>query len=155
MPAAMALFAPYVNSYRRLSPLPSAPINVHWGYDNRTGGHPRADVRRRRRGASRTASAAPTPIPTSRIAATLACGYLGMIEGAEAVRPDRRQRLRPAVRAAAHARGGAALLRECEPLVDLLGEPFVQAFTAVKEAEYEMFLQVISSWEREHLLLNV
>jgi hypothetical protein len=25
----------------------------------------------------------------------------------------------------------------------------------VKEAEYEVFLQVISSWEREHLLLNV
>jgi glutamine synthetase len=25
----------------------------------------------------------------------------------------------------------------------------------VKENEYETFLQVISSWEREHLLLNV
>ena len=37
----------------------------------------------------------------------------------------------------------------------LLGEPFVEAFTIVKEAEYEVFLQVISSWEREHLLLNV
>jgi glutamine synthetase len=31
----------------------------------------------------------------------------------------------------------------------------VTAFTIVKEAEYEVFLQVISSWEREHLLLNV
>ena len=41
------------------------------------------------------------------------------------------------------------------PLVDLLGDPFVSAFTIVKEAEYEVFLQVISSWEREHLLLNV
>ena len=46
-------------------------------------------------------------------------------------------------------------LRDCEPLVKLLGEPFVEAFTIVKEAEYEVFLQVISSWEREHLLLNV
>ena len=25
----------------------------------------------------------------------------------------------------------------------------------VKNAEYEVFLQVISSWEREHLLLHV
>jgi len=25
----------------------------------------------------------------------------------------------------------------------------------VKEAEYEVFLKVISSWERKHLLLNV
>ena len=41
------------------------------------------------------------------------------------------------------------------PLVKLLGEAFVEAFTIVKQAEYEVFLQVISSWEREHLLLNV
>ena len=47
------------------------------------------------------------------------------------------------------------LLRECEPLVDMFGERFVLGLTAVKEAEYETFLQVISSWEREHLLLNV
>ena len=46
-------------------------------------------------------------------------------------------------------------LRESQPLVKLLGEAFVSAFTIVKEAEYEVFLQVISSWEREHLLLNV
>ena len=46
-------------------------------------------------------------------------------------------------------------LRESEPLVSLLGEAFVEAFSIVKEAEYEVFLQVISSWEREHLLLNV
>ncbi|MGH8132667.1 MAG: glutamine synthetase, partial [Steroidobacteraceae bacterium] len=46
-------------------------------------------------------------------------------------------------------------LRACEPLVKLMGEPFIEAYTIVKEAEYEVFLQVISSWEREHLLLNV
>jgi len=47
------------------------------------------------------------------------------------------------------------LLRESKPLVDLFGDRFVLAYTAVKEAEYETFAQVISSWEREHLLLNV
>jgi len=31
----------------------------------------------------------------------------------------------------------------------------VLAYGAVKESEYETYLQVISSWEREHLLLNV
>jgi glutamine synthetase len=46
-------------------------------------------------------------------------------------------------------------LRGCEPLVRILGDPFISAYTIVKEAEYEVFLQVISSWEREHLLLNV
>jgi glutamine synthetase len=39
--------------------------------------------------------------------------------------------------------------------VKLPTEPFVEAYTLVKEAEHEVFLQVISSWEREHLLLNV
>ena len=38
MPAAMALFCANVNSYRRLTRYLSAPINVHWGYDNRTAG---------------------------------------------------------------------------------------------------------------------
>jgi len=47
------------------------------------------------------------------------------------------------------------LLRECRPLVDLFGERFVVAFSAVTESEHEAFLQVISAWEREHLLLNV
>ena len=37
----------------------------------------------------------------------------------------------------------------------ILGERFVLAYTAVKESEYDTFLRVISSWEREHLLLNV
>jgi len=48
-----------------------------------------------------------------------------------------------------------SLLRDCQPLVEVFGERFVNAYTAVKEAEHEAFLQVISAWEREHLLLNV
>ncbi|MGH8259664.1 MAG: glutamine synthetase, partial [Steroidobacteraceae bacterium] len=93
--------------------------------------------------------------PYIAIAASLACGYLGMIEG-----------LRPSdpISGSAHElpfglpRSLDEALRElraCEPLVELLGETFITAFTIVKEAEYEVFLQVISSWEREHLLLNV
>ena len=47
------------------------------------------------------------------------------------------------------------LLRDCRPLIDLLGDRFILAYTAVKESELDTWLQVISSWEREHLLLNV
>ena len=32
----MPLMAPYVNSYRRLTPDMAAPVNNAWGYDNRT-----------------------------------------------------------------------------------------------------------------------
>ena len=38
LPAVMPLLAPNVNSYRRLMPFSDAPINTHWGYDNRTVG---------------------------------------------------------------------------------------------------------------------
>src|SRR5690606_13214119 len=38
LPAAMSLLAPNVNSYRRITRYHSAPINTHWGYDNRTAG---------------------------------------------------------------------------------------------------------------------
>ena len=38
LPAATCMIAPYVNSYRRLVRGHSAPVNVAWGYDNRTTG---------------------------------------------------------------------------------------------------------------------
>ncbi len=38
LPGAMSLFAPNVNSYRRIQRNLSAPINTQWGYDNRTAG---------------------------------------------------------------------------------------------------------------------
>ena len=40
-------------------------------------------------------------------------------------------------------------------LVDMFGDLFLRAYTAVKLDEFEEFNRVISSWEREHLLLNV
>jgi glutamine synthetase len=154
LPDALALFCPNVNSYRRLTPYLSAPINVHWGYDNRTAGLrvPMSDPDARRV-ENRVGGADSNPYIA--IAASLACGYLGMVEGLEPTEP---------VIGSAHdlpfglPRSLDAALRRlkgCEPLVALLGEAFVSAFTIVKEAEYEVFLQVISSWEREHLLLNV
>ncbi len=154
LPDAMSLFAPNVNSYRRITRYQLAPINVQWGYDNRTAGlrvpmsSPEA-----RRVENRLSGADANPYIA--IAVSLACGYLGMVEGLKPTDP---------VTGSAHDMPfglprsldeALARLRDCQPLVQLLGEPFVHAYTIVKQAEYEVFLQVISSWEREHLLLNV
>ena len=46
-------------------------------------------------------------------------------------------------------------LRASKPLGEALGEPFVTLFLAVRRAEHDAYQRVISSWEREHLLLNV
>jgi glutamine synthetase len=40
-------------------------------------------------------------------------------------------------------------------LAEVLGERFVTIYRLVKELEYDEFMTVISSWEREHLLLHV
>ena len=47
------------------------------------------------------------------------------------------------------------LFEACQPLVDILGPTFCQAYDRVKQAEYETFMRTISPWEREFLLLNV
>jgi glutamine synthetase len=154
LPAAMALFAPNVNSYRRITRQQMAPINVHWGYDNRTAGLrvPVSDPESRRV-ENRVGGADANPYLA--IAASLACGYLGMTENLQPSEP---------ITTSAHdlpfslprsLDSALRRLRESQPLIQLLGEPFVAAYTIVKEAESEVFMQVISSWEREHLLLNV
>ena len=40
-------------------------------------------------------------------------------------------------------------------LRETLGEDFITVYTEVKMVEYDAYQQVISAWEREHLLLNV
>jgi len=47
------------------------------------------------------------------------------------------------------------LFDENTAMHDMLGPDFARVYSIVKRAEYEEFLQVISPWEREHLLLNV
>jgi glutamine synthetase len=154
LPAAMSLFAPNVNSYRRVTPHNSAPINVHWGYDNRTAGlripmsSPAARrVENRCGGADANSYLA--------MAASLACGYLGMVEGLKPTEPISGSAYELPFQLPRTLAEALRLLRECRPLVDLFGERFVSAYGAVKESEHEAFLQVISAWEREHLLLNV
>jgi glutamine synthetase len=46
-------------------------------------------------------------------------------------------------------------MRQAPTLARMLGELFVQAFCEVKELEFATFSRVISSWEREHLMLLV
>ena len=154
LPAATCLFAPYVNSFRRYVKDHAAPINLEWGRDNRT-----------------TAIRVPVSPPEARrienrlagmdcnpylgIAASLACGYLGMTEG---ITPkdefksdayDADEELPRGIYAALDEFAAAPALR------DVLGEEFCRVYSGVKVAEYDEFLQVISPWEREHLLLNV
>ena len=129
---------------------------MHWGYDNRTDGLPRAALRARRRGAWRTACPSSDANPYLAIAASLACGYLGMVEGLEPTDADRGRAPRTrSYRAAARApRCGAALGDRAGARRDFR-RGFVRTYRAIKETEFETFMRVISPWEREYLLLSV
>lgn len=54
-----------------------------------------------------------------------------------------------------HLEDAIELLCACAPVRELLGTRFVDAFCAVKELEYCTCNRVVSSWEREHLVLLV
>jgi glutamine synthetase len=47
------------------------------------------------------------------------------------------------------------LLEADEVLCEMLGKSFTSTYAAIKRAEFETFMEVISPWEREYLLLNV
>ncbi len=154
LPAAMPFFAPNVNSYRRIAPYHSAPTNVHWGHDNRTVGlrvpnSSAADTRIENRvpGADANVYLA--------IAASLACGYLGMKEMLHPSEPLTASAYELPYGLTRDLQSALKMLADSESLHDILGARFVKAYAAVKEQEYETFFQVISSWEREHLLLKV
>jgi len=154
VPMAMAFFAPNVNSYRRLALGQVAPINVQWGYDNRTCGlRVPMDTPENTRVESRFAGSDANPYLA--MAATLACGLLGMREQL-APTPPLATSAQDAGFGLPRSLGEALdLLESCEPLQTLLGRRFVRAYVSVKRKEYETFFRVISSWEREFLLLNV
>ena len=154
LPATMPLFAPNVNSYRRVTRYFSAPINTHWGFDNRTVGLrvPLAPAQ-----ATRVENRVPgaDTNPYLAMAASLAAGYLGMEENLEPTKPIEDSAHERAITLPRDLHSALKQMRRSAPLRKLLGEEFIRVFIAVKELEYETFFQVISSWEREHLLLNV
>jgi len=139
-PGAIACFAPSVNSYRRFAPDIAAPINVHWGYENRTTENrfPGSDAN-----------------PYVAIAVSLACGYLGMKQKIRPSEPHMGDAFQEDITVARSLEEALRLLEEDSDLHEVLGPGFVKAYCAVKNEEFEAFNKVISSWEREYLLLNV
>ena len=154
LPAVVALMAPYVNSYRRYVPDFAAPINLEWGRDNRTTGLrvPISDPAARR---LENRLPGMDCNPYLGIVATLVCGYLGLMEK-KMPRPENTGNAYINADEIPTTLGDALdLFSECAPVREALTPEFCDIYEAVKRNEYKEFLQVISPWEREHLLLNV
>ena len=154
LPRVMCMLAPYVNSYRRLVRNTSAPINVRWGFDNRTVGLrvPLSDAANRRV-ENRVPSSDANPYLA--IAASLACGFLGLVRGMQPERATEGANLDPNFALPRSILDAVRLLSDTPELVEIFGTSFVRTYRAIKETEYETFMGVISAWEREYLLLSV
>ncbi|GGP41163.1 glutamine synthetase family protein [Shewanella saliphila] len=158
IPQLLPLMAPNANSFRRFLPGTSAPVNLEWGIENRTCGLriPESSPQNRRienriPGADANCYLA--------IAASLLCGFIGMDKN-----------LRPSTPVSGRANESRTnnenylpvtleealmAMQDSEAGIEYLGQSFITAFVAVKQAELENFRRVVSSWEREFLLLTV
>jgi len=154
MPEALLVFAPYSNSYRRFLSYWASPVNLGWAVDNRTVGLrvPDSDPAARRV-ENRLAGADVNPYLA--LAASLACGYLGMVEG---VKPD------DAIVGSAYELPFSLHRFLYEAIDDFegssgmrstLGDPFVDLYAAVKKMECHEFQEIVTPWEREVLMFNV
>ena len=153
-PDLMPLYAPNVNAYRRYVAGNQAPVNVHWGHDNRTTGlrvpHSAPAARRVE---NRLAGADANPYLA--MAATLAAGLAGMQARCTPTEPlvgnacDSERQLPGTFDAA------LAQMRHSAHAAPLLGAAFVQAYLAVKGLELDHYHAEISAWERRFLLPQV
>ncbi len=154
LPAGLAVMAPYVNSYRRYVKGHAAPINLEWARDNRTAGIriPLAEPAGRR---IENRIAGMDCNPYLGIAVSLACGYLGLMEERRPTRQFKGDAYEGEGDFPQVMGDALDLFEEAKALHEVLGPDFARVYSIVKRAEYQEFLQVISPWEREHLLMNV
>jgi glutamine synthetase len=154
MNEALLIFAPYVNSYRRLASPWSSPVNLAWAIDNRTVGLRVPDSPpEARRIENRLAGSDVNPYLV--IAATLACGYLGMIEGLQPTEATAGSAYGDDHSLHRHIFAAIDAMRESQGMRSILGDAFINLYTVLKEHEYREFQEIITPYEREILMFNV
>jgi glutamine synthetase len=154
MNEALIIFAPYVNSYRRLASPWSSPVNLAWAIDNRTVGLRVPDSPpEARRIENRLAGSDVNPYLV--IAASLACGYLGMVEGLQPTAPTEGSAYGDDHSLHRHIFAAIDAMRGSTAMRSMLGESFVDLYVLLKDDEYREFQEIITPYEREILMFNV
>ncbi len=154
VPGAMLIFAPYVNSFKRFLNPWDSPVNLAWAIDNRTVGLRVPDsVPEARRIENRLGGSDVNPYLA--LAATLACGYLGMVEGLKPTEPIEGSAYGSAFALHRHILSAIEAFGKSEAMRSMLGDEFVSLYCALKELEYMEFQEIITPWEREILMFNV
>ena len=89
------------------------------------------------------------------IAASLACGYLGLKNQIEPRKATKREAYHNNREIPNTIREALDCFAEDSELAEALGKDFGKVYTAIKQEELDEYVSVISPWEREHLLMNV
>ena len=151
--AAMALMAPTPNCYHRFVPHHFAPSNISWGVEDRT-----ALIRAKNSRDSRThlENRLPTALSNSYLAtaAVIAAGTLGLKDAQmppEAVEglAENYQGFEPLPATLDEA---LKALERDEEFRAVLGDEFVEVFTAMKYSELTRFKAHVTDWERAEYL---
>ncbi len=149
MPASMLIFAPHLNSYRRLQSGTHAPTSANWGYENRTvavripDSNPAA-----RRIEHRVAGADANPYLV--MAAILSAAFYGMehkLEPSDAVIGNGYSEKHAGEPLPYQWADAINRLRGSSLLKQLLGKEFVRVFTAVKDQELNKFNRRVTDAE--------
>ena len=90
------------------------------------------------------------------IASNLASGYLGIknklkptSETKKSVFDEKKSSLPKNIEE------GISMFENDKKISDVFNHKFIRTIAAIRRVEYQAYLSVISSWEREYLLLNV
>ena len=154
-PNLMPIYAPNINSFRRLFATWDAPRNTKWGIGNRSCGFRiPSNEEINMRIESRIAGSDTNPYLV--IAANLASGYLGIknklkctVETKKSVFDDKKSSLPKNIEE------GISMFEKDRDISEIFNQKFIRTIAAIRRVEYQAYLKVISSWEREFLLLNV
>ena len=154
-PKLMPIHAPNINSYRRLFATWDAPKNTYWGIGNRSCGFRIPSNEEHSMRIENRISGSDTN-PYLVFAANLAAGYLGVknkikptLETKKSVFGEKKSSLPKNMEEA------ILLFEKDVDLVEVFNQKFIRTIAAIRRVEYQAYLKVISSWEREYLLLNV
>jgi glutamine synthetase len=151
---ALLIFAPYANSYRRFLNYDASPVNLAWAVDNRTVGLRVPDAEpEARRVENRLAGSDVNPYLV--LAATLACGYLGMTEGSSADESIEGSAYDLPFSLHRFMYEAIDAFEASDAMRNTLGDKFVTLYADIKKDECREFQEIVTPWEREVLMFNV
>ncbi len=154
-PKFMPIYAPNINSFRRLYATWGAPRNIKWGIGNRSCSFRIPSVEEKNmRVENRVAGSDTNPYLV--MAANLASGYLGIKNKIKASKETKKSAFDDKeVSLPKNMEESLFLFENDEDINEIFNEKFIRTISAIRRVEYQAYLSVISSWEREYLLLNV